>query len=107
MIERPFYSTEWLIQAGTTGNKGMGNGGGVGDSGGTGGGAPGKGGPREQGRDTNPRGREGTGGGHPRRQPWIDDRHPKIVTMMADYIAARGARVQLTKNFGRRKQAYN
>ncbi len=96
MIARPFYPTEWLIQAGTTG-KGMGNGGGVGNGGGTGGGAPGKGGPREQGRDTNPRGRERTGGGGPRRQPWIDDRHPKIVTMMADYIAARGARVQLTK----------
>jgi hypothetical protein len=96
VIARPFYPTEWLIQAGTTG-KGMGNGGGVGDGGGTGGGAPGKGGPREQGRDTNPRGREGTGVGGPRRQPWIDDRHPKIVTMMADYIAARGARVQLTE----------
>jgi hypothetical protein len=49
----------------------------------------------EQGRDTNPRGRDNTGGGGLRQQPWTDDRHPKIVAMMADYIPTRGTRIQL------------
>jgi hypothetical protein len=31
------------------------------------------------------------------RQPWIDDRHPCIAAMMADYVAARGPRVRLTE----------
>jgi hypothetical protein len=94
-IVRPFYPTEWLIQAGMTG-RGMGSGN-AGNGGGTGGGATGKAGQREQGQDNNPRGRDNTGVVGPRQQQWTDDRHPKIVTMMADYIPARGARVQLTE----------
>jgi hypothetical protein len=31
------------------------------------------------------------------QQPWVDERHPKIVAMMADYVAARGLWVQLTE----------
>ncbi len=35
------------------------------------------------------------GGG--RCQEWVDQRHPKIVGMMTEYVAARGMRIQLTE----------
>jgi hypothetical protein len=37
----------------------------------------------------------GGGGARHQQQPWVDDRHPRIITMMADYVAARGLQVKL------------
>jgi hypothetical protein len=93
-IDRLFYPTEWLIGA-AAGGQGLGGSGGAGM--GHGGGAATKGGQKEPGRDNKQKGRDGNGGGAGRRQPWVDDRHPKIVAMMADYVATRGLRVQLTE----------
>ncbi len=90
----PFYPTEWLIQTNPPG-KGVGVSN-TGDGGHPGTGTTGKGGQREHG--TTARGRDMPGGGGPRRQPWTDERHPKIVAMMADYLATRGTRVQLTES---------
>jgi hypothetical protein len=91
-IVRPFYPTEWLIQTNPTG-KGVGVSN-TGDGGHLGTGTT-KGGHKEHG--TMARGRDMRGGGGPRRQPWTDERHPKIVAMMADYLETRGTRVQLTE----------
>ncbi len=57
----------------------------------------GKAGQQGQGLDNNLRGCNNTGGVSPRRRVWIDNHHPKIVTMMADYITARGTRIKLTE----------
>jgi uncharacterized membrane protein YgcG len=80
-IIHPMYPTEWLI----TPQLPPGGGGG-GSSGGQGGG-----GKTDQG-DRN----SGGGGGGKRqglqqqRQLWVDERHPKIITMMAEYVAMYG-----------------
>jgi hypothetical protein len=92
-IDRPFYPPKWLIGA-TGGGQGLGGAGGAG--GGHGGGTP-RGVQKEPGRENRQKGRNGDGGGGSRRQPWVDNRHPKIVAMMADYIATQGLRVQLTE----------
>jgi hypothetical protein len=92
-INRPFYPTKWLVPAVTGG---QGTGGSGRNSGGYGMGAN-QGGPKDMGRDPKQRGRDEDGGGRGRRQPWVDNRHPKIVAMMADYVASRGLQVQLTE----------
>ena len=92
-IVRPFYPMEWIIQANPPG-KGVGTSG-TNKGGHQGTGTTGKGGQREQ--ATTSRGRDMSGGGGPRRQPWTDERHPKIVAIMADYLATRGTRVILTE----------
>jgi hypothetical protein len=92
-ITRPFYPVEWLVQSPPPA-KGIGLGGNS-DGAHLGTGTTGKGGHRDNG--TTPKGRENAGGGGQRRQQWTDERHPKIVAMMADYISTRGTRVQLTE----------
>jgi hypothetical protein len=53
---------------------------------------------KEQNKGQQPQqGRNNGGGGGNHRQPWVDDRHPRIVAMMADYIAAQGLWVQLNE----------
>jgi hypothetical protein len=92
-IVRPFYPMEWIIPANPPG-KGVGTRG-TNEGGHQGTGTTGKGGQQEL--ATTARGRDVSGGGGPCRQPWTDDRHPKIVAMMADYLATRGSRVILTE----------
>jgi hypothetical protein len=107
-IDRPMYPTEWIIpahnqQGGTLGNSGGGGLGGGGHStnpngqqqqlqrpaGMMGGGGGVRGGGRGGG------GGGGGGGRYQQRQPWTDDRHPRIAAMMADYVAAKGPRIKL------------
>jgi hypothetical protein len=89
-IDRPFYPTEWLVTA--VGGQGPG---GIGAASGGYGGGTTRGGPKDLGKEPKPKGRENDGGGGGRRQPWVDERHPKIVAVMADYVLAQGLRVQL------------
>ncbi len=92
-IDRPFYPTEWLVPA-VAGGQGAGGSGG--NSGGYGMGAN-RGGPKDPGWEPKQRGRDDDGGGGGRRLPWVDNPHPKIVAMMADYVVARGLQVQLAE----------
>ncbi len=87
-----FYPTEWLVTA-IGGQDPWGTGA---ASGGYGEGTT-RGGPKDPGKEPKPKGRENDGGGGGRWQPWVDKCHPKIVAMMADYVLARGLRVQLTE----------
>jgi hypothetical protein len=97
-IERPMYPVEWLIPSSTVPSM-PGGGGGRGSSGGGGGGGTGgrgaSGGTGQDGQLAV------TGGGGRRqqqqRQQWVDSRHPRIITMMADYVAAKGLRIKLTE----------
>ncbi len=92
------YPREWLLPfpAGPNmpGVGGMEGGGG----GGSGGGIGGRGGGVGTGHDGKP---DATGGGGKRqqqqRQQWVDGRHPRIVAMMADYVATKGLRIKLTE----------
>ena len=98
-IERPMYPIEWLLPSpdgpNTPGGGGMGGGSGGGGGGGTVG--------RRAGAGTGQEGQTAaTAGGGGRRQQqqsqqWVDGRHPRIVAMMADYVAAKGLRIKLTK----------
>ncbi len=91
-IDWPFYPIEWLIST----NGGQGPAGASGAGGGYGGGQM-QSGTRDSIKGPTPKGRESGGGGGNRRQPWVDDRHPKIVAMMANYVAERGLRVHFTE----------
>jgi hypothetical protein len=62
---------------------------------GGGGGGGGEGNNQEQQKDDKNNKRGPGGGGH--HQEWVDQCHPKIVSMMADSMAARGMRIQLTE----------
>ncbi len=91
-IERPFYPMEWLIlMAGGPGPAGAGEAGG-----GYGGGqVPSR--TRDSAKGSTPKRREHGGGAGNCHQPWVNDRHPKIVAMMADYVANHGLWVHLTE----------
>ncbi len=91
-IERPFYPTKWLIPtAGGPGPPGAGEAvGGYGSSQ-----APSRTGDSAKG--STPKRWENGGGGGNHRQPWVNDRHPKIVAMMANYVVARGLWGHLTE----------
>ncbi len=52
---------------------------------------------KESNKRQQPEGKNNSGGGGHCRQPWVDNRHPRIIAMMADYIAAWGLRVQLNE----------
>jgi hypothetical protein len=89
-IERPFYPMEWLISTAgghsTTG---------PGEAGGGYGGRQMPSRTKDSAKGPTPKRRENDGGGGNPRQPWVDDRHPKIVVMMADYVVEHGLRVHL------------
>lgn len=87
------YPTEWIILASSPrgDTQGTSRGGG-----GQGGGGQGRGQTDQQGRPTGTTGGGGGTGRQQQRQPWVDDRHPKIIAMMNDYVAAKGLRIQLT-----------
>jgi hypothetical protein len=92
------YPSEWLITAPAgqgTASGGMGGGGYGGGN--NQGGAQGNNncGHQEQGR-CNAGGGAGARWQQQQRQPWVDDRHPRIIAMMTDYVAAKGLRVRLT-----------
>ncbi len=91
-IDCPFYPTEWLVTA-----IGGQDPGGTGTAGGGYGGGTTRGVPKDPGKEPKPKGRENDGGGGGFQQPWVDERHPKIVAMMADYVSTQGLRVQRTK----------
>ncbi len=91
-IDWPFYPMEWLIT--TAGGQGPA---GAGGAGGSYGGGQTLSGTRDIVKGPTPKGRESGSGGGNRRQPWVDDRHPKIVAMMANYVAECGLRVHLTE----------
>jgi hypothetical protein len=91
-IEWPFYPMEWLIP--TTGGPSPA---GSGEAGGGYGGGQVPSRTRDSAKGSTPKRWENSGGGGNRRQPWVDDRHPKIVAMMADYVADRGLRDHLTE----------
>jgi hypothetical protein len=99
-IERPMYPAKWLVPssaipttAGGGGGRGSGGGGGGGKGGSSGRGAGGG-----VGQDGPTAGR-GTGGRRQQqpRQQWVDGRHPRIIAMMADYVAAKGLHIRLTE----------
>jgi hypothetical protein len=98
-IDRPMYPTEWIIAPQTQVAGGGGGGGGGGSVAGAGGGIGGNVGQgNNQGRNIG--GNRGGGGAAGRgpipRQQWTDERHPHIISMMADYVSARGPRIRLT-----------
>ncbi len=76
------------------GTSGMEGGNGGGSGGGTGGWGSGGG----MGHDGKP---AATGGGSKRQlqqcQQWVDGCHPRIIEMMANYVASKGMRVRLTE----------
>jgi hypothetical protein len=94
-IDNPFCLAEWLITTsngqGTVGNNG---------GGGSYGGRNNQGANKEPTKVQQPQGRSNSGGGGNRPQPWVDDRHPRFVAMMANYVAALGLRVQLNEILG-------
>ncbi len=98
-IKHPSYPTEWLVTT-PSGQGVVGSGGGGGGYGGGNNQGPGQGNNRDSNCSQHNQGgcNNGGGGGTRRqqqRQPWVDDRHPQIITMMADYVTARGLRVKL------------
>ncbi len=89
-IMRPNYPVEWSTKAQYTAPKG-GTSGGQGSKGGGSGGAMG------QRRSGGLGGNGGTGGEDRGGGKWVDPRHPKIATMMADYTRTKGSmRVKLS-----------
>jgi hypothetical protein len=96
-IERPHYPTKWLL----TSSSGQSTAGNAGRGGGYGGGnnqSNNQGSARESNRGQQNQGGRNNGGGGgacPQQQLWVDDQHPCIITMMADYVAARGLQVKL------------
>jgi hypothetical protein len=91
-IDWPFYPMEWLIT--TAGGQGPAGAGGAG--GGYGGGQT-QSGTRDIVNGPTPKGRESGSGVGNHCQPWVDNWHPKIVAMMANYVAEHGLRVHLTE----------
>ncbi len=97
-IDRPMYPTEWIVptqnpQGGMYGSSGGGRQGGGGQ------GTNPRGQQQQPPRATGMAGGRGGGGGGScqQRQPWADERHPRIIAMMADYVAAKGPRIRLTE----------
>jgi hypothetical protein len=98
-IDRPMYPAKWCITTPATQGTGGGGGGGGGYKEGNNQG----GGQGNTNRGQNDQGGCNAGGGgsggrrqQQQQQPWVDDRHPRIVGMMADYVASRGLRIRLT-----------
>ncbi len=96
-IECPHYPTKCLL----TSSSGQSTGGNAGRGEGYGGGnnqSNNQGNARESNRGQQDQGgRNNGGGGDARRQqqPWVDHRHPRIITMIANYVTARGLQVKL------------
>jgi hypothetical protein len=91
-INLPFYPAKWL--ATTTNRQGT-----VGNNGGkkSYGGGKNQGANKEPNKGQQPQGRNNGGERGNCGQPWVDDCHPRIVAMVADYVSTQGLRVQLNK----------
>jgi hypothetical protein len=95
-INRPMYPAKLCIATPAIHSMGGGGGGEGGYSGGNNHGS-GQGNINRGTHDQKERNASGSGGGGRRQQqhcqPWVVDCHPRIVAMMADYVAARGHQI--------------